>query len=166
MRGFLRFGVVVLSSLGITLAASAQQPTDPASNAGQAQATPSAPSGSPGRQVRLVVVVTDSMGRAVAGLQQQDFTVFDNDRRSTILSFHALSEAAPFCYYTEARAVLIARTGADSPERCYTADLDGIYFLAIEAIPANRPGEFRSLAVRVERPHLRVLTRMGYYAQP
>ncbi len=41
------------------------------------------------RRVTLDVVVTDHSGHPVSGLQQQDFTVFDNKKPQTILSFAA-----------------------------------------------------------------------------
>jgi VWFA-related protein len=46
------------------------------------------------RQINLDVVVTDRSGKVISGLQQQDFSVFDNKHPSNILSFRAVSGAA------------------------------------------------------------------------
>lgn len=40
--------------------------------------------------IKLDVVVTDGAGQAVAGLQQQDFTLLDNKKPQPILSFRAV----------------------------------------------------------------------------
>jgi VWFA-related protein len=47
------------------------------------------------RRIDLNVVVTDRSGKVVPGLQQQDFTVFDNKHESNILSFRAVNEESP-----------------------------------------------------------------------
>jgi VWFA-related protein len=41
-------------------------------------------------EIKLDVLVTDSAGRPVAGLQQQDFTLLDNKKPQPILSFRAV----------------------------------------------------------------------------
>jgi VWFA-related protein len=41
-------------------------------------------------QIKLDVLVTDSAGRPVAGLQQEDFTLLDNKKPQPILSFRAV----------------------------------------------------------------------------
>jgi VWFA-related protein len=46
------------------------------------------------RQINLDVVVTDRSGKVVPGLQQQDFSVFDNNHPSNILSFRAVDGSA------------------------------------------------------------------------
>jgi hypothetical protein len=46
--------------------------------------------GAPEGRIKLDVLVTDSTGRPVAGLQQQDFTLFDNKKPQPILSFRAV----------------------------------------------------------------------------
>jgi VWFA-related protein len=46
------------------------------------------------RQINLDVVVTDRTGKVVPGLQQQDFSVFDNNHPSNILSFRAVDGSA------------------------------------------------------------------------
>jgi VWFA-related protein len=47
--------------------------------------------GSPEGKIKLDVVVTDSTGRPVAGLQRQDFTLFDNKKPQPILSFQEVN---------------------------------------------------------------------------
>jgi VWFA-related protein len=71
-----RLGFFLLASMLPTAAASAQQsspPTEPASG-----------------MIYLDVVVTPKSGQPVSGLQQQDFTVLDNNVPQTITSFQAL----------------------------------------------------------------------------
>jgi VWFA-related protein len=46
-------------------------------------------------RVTLDVVVHDKSGKPVAGLQQQNFTILDNKQPQKILSFQAVSQAAP-----------------------------------------------------------------------
>jgi VWFA-related protein len=41
-------------------------------------------------KIKLDIVVTDEAGRPVAGLEQKDFTLFDNKKSRPILSFHAV----------------------------------------------------------------------------
>jgi VWFA-related protein len=48
---------------------------------------PDAPEG----RMKLDVLVTDSAGAPIAGLQQQDFTLFDNKKPQPILSFRAIN---------------------------------------------------------------------------
>ncbi len=50
-------------------------------------APPTAPTG-PDREIMLDVQVLDKSGTPVRGLQQQDFTLFDDKRPQNILSFH------------------------------------------------------------------------------
>ncbi len=45
------------------------------------------------RQIHLDVVATDSTGRTISGLQQQDFTILDNDQPQKMLTFAALRGA-------------------------------------------------------------------------
>jgi VWFA-related protein len=80
----------------------AQQSPAPAAN-GQAQSQktpdqshpelshrPAPRPGAPAGKIQIDVVVTDGTGRAVAGLQQQDFTLSDNKKPRPILSFRAV----------------------------------------------------------------------------
>jgi VWFA-related protein len=61
-----------------------------ASDQGPALSHRPPPSGAPEGKIRLDVLVTDSAGQPVAGLQQQDFTLFDNKKPQPILSFRAV----------------------------------------------------------------------------
>ncbi len=47
-----------------------------------------------GRRVSLDVIVTDKSGKAIPGLQQQDFTLLDDKQPQSILSFHETDEPA------------------------------------------------------------------------
>jgi VWFA-related protein len=51
---------------------------------------PSPRPGAPAGRIQIDVVVTDGAGRPVAGLQQQDFTLFDNKKPRPILFFRAV----------------------------------------------------------------------------
>jgi VWFA-related protein len=74
-----RLGLVLL---GCVLTAAAQQTG--------VNAPPPVPV-SPDRAIKLDVVVTDKSGQPVAGLTQQDFTVFDNKLTQKITSFRAVN---------------------------------------------------------------------------
>jgi VWFA-related protein len=63
------------------------QAAPPADNA-------NSPARSAGRRVSLDVVVTDKSGKAVSGLQQQDFTLLDDKQPQPILTFHETDEPA------------------------------------------------------------------------
>src|ERR1700675_252226 len=65
--------------------------------AGQHVIQPIPPQPTPGMEstIRLDVVVNDKSGKPVAGLQQSDFTLFDNKLPEKILSFEAVPGAAP-----------------------------------------------------------------------
>jgi VWFA-related protein len=52
---------------------------------------PSPPAGPPEGKIKLDVVVTDDAGRAVAGLEQKDFTLLDNKKPRPILSFQPVN---------------------------------------------------------------------------
>lgn len=63
-----------------------QLPAEPAAP-GQSAATPTR--GATGRRISLDVVVDDKSGKPVPGLQEQDFTILDDQRPQPIVSFHA-----------------------------------------------------------------------------
>lgn len=46
------------------------------------------------------------------------------------------------------------------------ADANGFYTLSFEAPRADRPNEYHTLQVKVDKPGVKVRTRSGYYAQP
>jgi VWFA-related protein len=74
-----RIGFLLLTPLACTALFFAQQNTPPAS--------------APTSRIDLDVVVTPKSGPAVAGLQQQDFTIFDNKSPQRIASFQARSSS-------------------------------------------------------------------------
>ena len=98
MRARFWFPFALLSSSALfsfTLSGLAQQaPTGQSAPSAQG---PAATSSSADHRISLDVVVTDKGGNAVAGLQQQDFTLLDDKQPRAITSFHAsggTSEAA------------------------------------------------------------------------
>ncbi|HEX4020190.1 MAG TPA: VWA domain-containing protein [Acidobacteriaceae bacterium] len=54
------------------------------------QSKAESPAASASRHIALDVVVADSSGKPIPGLQQQDFTVLDNKQQQKILSFRAV----------------------------------------------------------------------------
>src|SRR5208337_5474318 len=58
--------------------------------AGQSEPPAFVPPGSANHRMTLDVVVTDKSGRPLPGLQQQDFTLLDNEQPQRIVSFHAV----------------------------------------------------------------------------
>jgi VWFA-related protein len=97
------FVLAVVCSL--TLAGNAQQPGTAVPQTqvpavGQTQTT--TPMQRPGAapipgngQIQLDVEVTDKQGKPISGLEASDFKLFDNDRPTTIASFHAYTSANP-----------------------------------------------------------------------
>jgi len=47
------------------------------------------------RRLGMDVVVTNTQGKPIAGLEAQDFTAFDNGQPQKIMSFHAFDESSP-----------------------------------------------------------------------
>ena len=76
----------------VSLSEFAQQPSTPPP-IGQTQVRPASSPGDPNRLV-LDVVVTDKSGKAVPGLEAKDFTVLDNGRPQSVLSFRAIRRMA------------------------------------------------------------------------
>jgi VWFA-related protein len=71
----------------------AQQSAPPATSPSLAD-RPASPDRPQGRRIEIDVVVTDKAGAAIAGLQQQDFTLLDDQQPQKIESFLAFDEAA------------------------------------------------------------------------
>lgn len=69
--------------------ASGQQDSAPAQNTAPAQSAAAATRGGIGRRISLDVVVNDKSGKAIAGLQQQDFAILDDKRPKPIASFQS-----------------------------------------------------------------------------
>src|ERR1039458_877137 len=63
-----------------------------ASRHGNETASPSAATNSANRAITFDVVVTDNSGKPVAGLQPQDFTLFDNKEPRNVISFHGADD--------------------------------------------------------------------------
>lgn len=68
----------------------AQQSVPPAGSADRSPvlSQPSAASNETEGSMQVDVVVTDKMGKAVSGLERNDFTLLDNNQPANILSFH------------------------------------------------------------------------------
>jgi VWFA-related protein len=63
----------------------------PPGSARKAAATPAAEDAN--RQITIDIQATDKTGAPIRGLQQQDFTVLDDKRQQSIVSFHAVDSA-------------------------------------------------------------------------
>lgn len=87
--------LLALVLLGATLAA--QQTTTPApaplGRTGQPEVLASPPAGTANRQVTLDVAVLDGFGKPLGGLQQQDFTLYDDKQPQKIIAFRAVEGA-------------------------------------------------------------------------
>ncbi|MGB8771805.1 MAG: VWA domain-containing protein [Candidatus Korobacteraceae bacterium] len=64
------------------------------SHEGPSEALASVPPGNANHRITLDVVVADRSGHALAGLQQQDFTLLDDKQPQKIVSFHAVAGAS------------------------------------------------------------------------
>ncbi|HZW79654.1 MAG TPA: VWA domain-containing protein [Candidatus Deferrimicrobiaceae bacterium] len=97
MHRSVRFLRILVAALLLTSLSWAQNtpPTPPP----QLQPRPAEPEKAPSppaseRQIKLTVQVTDKSGAPVRGLQKEDFTVLDDKRPQSILSFKAVDEPA------------------------------------------------------------------------
>jgi hypothetical protein len=118
-------------------------------------------SGSVSRNVRFNVVVTTASGQCVTDLQQQDFTIFDNNSTQAITSFRAIT-VNPNRVKVSHR-VYVVGNGADTG--CYEQGVLFQYEITFNVPSDARRNEYRSVGIRVDRPNLNVQTRQGYYAQ-
>ena len=78
--------------------ASAQQTTAAPSSPSQESPAPNAvPATAPEKNSHIVlnVVASDKSGAAISGLQEQDFTLFDNKLTQKIVAFHAVTASTP-----------------------------------------------------------------------
>jgi VWFA-related protein len=112
MGRFVRLLLVLLAPLG---AVSGQNPPSP-----QLHPRPAGPSlpatVSADRQIILDVQVTDKSGAPIRGLQQQDFTVLDDKRPQSILSFHGVNGEAASTADPPVEIVLIVDAVNASPQ--------------------------------------------------
>jgi hypothetical protein len=104
--------------------------------------------------VRLVVMVLDSSGHPVTDLRQQDFTVFDDDFIRPIRFFATVNEnkSSPTLRAVEMRSVTQA-SAANVPR----------YEITFDAALTSELKEYHRVAVKVDRPDLRIITSRGYF---
>jgi hypothetical protein len=114
------------------------------------------------RSIRVNVVVATSDGRCVMDLQQQDFTIFDNNSIQPITSFKAVIIGTQQVELP--RLVYVSGDGAN--RRCYEQGELFQYELTFNAPDDARPNEYHRVCVKVDKPKLLIRTRDGYYAQP
>jgi hypothetical protein len=113
------------------------------------------------RDVRFNVVVTTASGECVRDLQERDFKVFDNNVTQPIVLFRAGAispegvEIPHFVY-----AALAPTNGCFGPSGLFRYEI-------IFNVPGDaRVNEYRSVAIRVDRPNLIVRAPQGYYVRP
>jgi hypothetical protein len=118
--------------------------------------------GSASRSIRVNVVVATADGRCVMDLQQQDFTIFDNNSIQPITSFKAVIIGMQPAKLP--RLVYVAGNGAN--RRCYEQGELFQYELTFNVPDNALPNGYHRVEVKVDKPKLIVQTRDGYYAQP
>jgi VWFA-related protein len=112
MGRFVRLLLVLLAPLGAVLG---QNPPSPQLH--PRPAGPSLPATlSADGQIILDVQVTDKSGTPIRGLQQQDFTVLDDKRPQSILSFHSVNGEAASTADPPVEIVLIVDAVNASPQ--------------------------------------------------
>jgi hypothetical protein len=105
--------------------------------------------------VRLVVIVLDSSGHPVTDLRQNDFTVFDDELIRPIKAFVAITEAKV--------SPALQTVALPSTPRSLPANVSR-YEITFDAALASELKEYHRVAVKVDRPDLRIITSQGYYA--
>jgi hypothetical protein len=128
--------------------------------AGPGEQTPPAVILTP-RSIHLNVVVTTKSGQPVTGLQQRDFTIFDNNSTRSITSFAAITikprspkVTGPFRFAGEP-------SDAGSGDRWELLQ----YEITFDAPCAERANEYHQVEIKVDKPNLMVRARQGYFAQ-
>jgi hypothetical protein len=107
-----------------------------------------------GGSVRIVVIVLDSSGHPMTDLRQQDFTVFDDDVIRPIRAFAAVNE--------EKRPPAFQAVNLRSATQWFTANVPR-YEMTFDAASAPESKKYHRVAVKVDRPDLRIITSQGYY---
>lgn len=118
--------------------------------------------GSASRSIHVNVTVASADGRCVMDLQQQDFTIYDNNSIQPITSFKAVIIGMQPAKLP--RLVYVVGNGAN--RRCYEQGELFQYELAFNAPDNALPNGYHRVEVKVDKPKLIVRTRDGYYAQP
>lgn len=118
--------------------------------------------GSASRSIRMNVIVATADGQCVMDLQQQDFTIYDNNSIQPITSFKAVIIGTQQVKLP--RLVYVAGDGAY--RRCYEQGELFQYELTFN-VPENAlPNGYHRVEVKVDKPKLIIRTRHGYYTQP
>jgi hypothetical protein len=107
--------------------------------------------------VRLVVIVLDSSGHPVTDLREQDFTVFDDELIRPIRVFATVNENE------NKRSPALRAVEMRSATQSSTANVPR-YEITFDAALASELKEYHRVAVKVDRPDLRIITSQGYYA--
>jgi hypothetical protein len=105
--------------------------------------------------VRLVVIVLDSSGHPVTDLRQNDFTVFDDELIRPIKAFVAITEAKG--------SPALQTVALPSTARSLAANVSR-YEITFDALSAPALKGYHTVAVKVDRPNLRIITSQRYYA--
>lgn len=119
------------------------------------------PGGATSRIIYMNVVVTTESGQCVTDLQQQNFTIFDNDSMQAVTSFKAVRIGPRVAI---PRLIDVADTR--SIAGCFADGELFLYELSFHALNDDEPNRYHTIGVRVDRPNLIVQARQGYYTRP
>ena len=118
--------------------------------------------GSASRNIHVNVTVATADGQCVMDLQQQDFTIFDNNSIQPITSFRAVIIGMQDVKLPH----LVYVSGDGANRRCYEQGELFQYELTFNAPENALPNGYHRVCVKVDKPKLSVRTRDGYYARP
>ncbi|NYF52475.1 hypothetical protein [Tunturiibacter gelidoferens] len=113
----------------------------------------------PNGGVRFVVVVADGSGRPVTDLQQQDFTVFDDNLIRPIRAFVMVTGRKR----TNEGYGVIREAALRSGGRDELLKLFPRYEITFDEPIDLRAKEYREVGIKVDRPGLKIITGQGYY---
>jgi hypothetical protein len=110
----------------------------------------------------FAVIVTTNAGVPVSDLQQQDFTVYDNDKAIPITSFRYVTEA-------EDRLPKASLTRVSGVQPTATVEKPGgfpRYEITFVAAKSRKVNAYHEVGIKVNRPDLVLKARQGYFAHP
>jgi hypothetical protein len=108
---------------------------------------------SPNKLLREILL--DSSGHPVTDLRQNDFTVFDDELIRPIKAFVAITEAKG--------SPALQTVALPSTARSLAANVSR-YEITFDALSAPALKGYHTVAVKVDRPNLRIITSQRYYA--
>lgn len=118
------------------------------------------------RQARITLYTVDPLGLADAATPQ--IAYYREFLKGVRSSSHAVPANLGLQVLAEQSGGRVFNSSNDLLREALNceADAKAFYILSFEARRAERPDEYHSLAVKVDKPGVNVRTRAGYYAQP